>query len=58
MKDSSSVSEKLWEEQQLAAREQNRRERREWLKHFVLMFALIVATLTVAMVLVGRPASL
>jgi len=58
MKDSPSASETLWEEQQLAVREQSRLERREWLKHFVLVFALIVATLAVAMVLAGRPASL
>lgn len=58
MKDLPSLSEALWEQQQLAVSEQNRRERREWLEYFVLMFALIVATLTVAMLLACRPASL
>jgi hypothetical protein len=62
MENSPSASELLWEEQQLAGRERTKLERREWLKHFVLVFGLIVATVAVAMVLAGlgagRPASL
>jgi hypothetical protein len=53
MEQSSTASDLLWDEQQSAIRARTRLEHLELLKNFVLVFALIVLTLTAATVLAG-----
>jgi len=48
MKDLSPAADLLWDEQQRAYKAQTVLDRREWLKGFVLVFALILATLAAA----------
>jgi hypothetical protein len=51
METSLTAGDLLWEEQQRANRTRAGRERREWLKRFALVLALIVLTLGVVAVL-------
>lgn len=44
----------LWDERQRVLTAQTRRERRAWMKNFVLVLGLIVITLAVALALAGR----
>jgi hypothetical protein len=48
MKDPTPAADLLWEEQQRAYKAQTDLDRREWLKGFALVFALIALTLAAA----------
>jgi phosphopantetheinyl transferase len=51
MEDRSAAKDLVWEEQQRSDRTRTRFERREWLKSFLLVFALIALTLAATTVL-------
>ena len=53
MKDPSTAADLLWDAQQRAYKAQTDLDRREWLKGFALVFALIALTLAAAAGLAG-----